>query len=657
MKSDYKYNFRFKTSILLFGLVLSLFCFGFWSSYFNFNETEKSKQKNLETIGYSISHLIGQSFWNHYNSLKILSSNLNLTNLTQQELQNKLNREVNQHDNWDLLLVVDPQGNYISSSTFDQFGKTVDTNALRSQNYSNTIWHQSVINNHFSEDSEKKLTGVFVEVLTADPLLNRAYSSLRNASTFSAPIKNSTNQIIAVVTARVNSRWIMHPVQGFIEKITQSSSKESSLFAKDLNIALLNSSSNSIIEINSNQPSNFILDSYSYGLSQVSYDEESKQSNYNDNDETLTVTLSELNQHKTGLIKTEGSSEWQNFALIPVKTNSILPAINWKLLLRQSTQSIFNAKNEFGLITLLFIAILGISLIFGQIIISTSHGKELKEITDNLFQESRKLTNSKNIFENYNSHFSQVAQTHTSAIEAATKSISEVTDQIHHDVTMAEKASSHFEEISSLTEHTQKGMNELIQAMKSIQDSNQRIEALVKIIEEIGEKTEIIDDIVFKTQLLSFNASVEAERAGEHGRGFSVVAQEVGNLAQLSGKAATEIASIVKNSIKEANLVSKENKERVTVGEHLTKDTYKSISSVMQKLQIIFEITEKLGASSKEHGTGLSDVTKILGSITQHLSQKENSEILHSKNAQELEEQSKTFHFLIEKLEQFSKAS
>ena len=70
------------------------------------------------------------------------------------------------------------------------------------------------------------------------------------------------------------------------------------------------------------------------------------------------------------------------------------------------------------------------------------------------------------------------------------------------------------------------------------------------IIQEIEDKTKAIDEIVFQTKLLSFNASVEAERAGEHGRGFSVVAQEVGNLAQLSGKSAAEINEILKRKYK-----------------------------------------------------------------------------------------------------------
>ena len=60
----------------------------------------------------------------------------------------------------------------------------------------------------------------------------------------------------------------------------------------------------------------------------------------------------------------------------------------------------------------------------------------------------------------------------------------------------------------------------------------------------------MINDIVFQTKLLSFNASVEAERAGEHGKGFAVVAQEVGNLATMSGESAEEITKILDESVK-----------------------------------------------------------------------------------------------------------
>ncbi|MBI3544136.1 MAG: MCP four helix bundle domain-containing protein, partial [Deltaproteobacteria bacterium] len=99
--------------------------------------------------------------------------------------------------------------------------------------------------------------------------------------------------------------------------------------------------------------------------------------------------------------------------------------------------------------------------------------------------------------------------------------------------------------------------------MQQINESNKRIEEIARVIGEIGDKTKIINDIVFQTKLLSFNASVEASRAGEHGKGFAVVAEEVRNLAQTSGNAARDITFMLDGSIQQVNDIVKETRERV----------------------------------------------------------------------------------------------
>ena len=164
-----------------------------------------------------------------------------------------------------------------------------------------------------------------------------------------------------------------------------------------------------------------------------------------------------------------------------------------------------------------------------------------------------------------------------------------------------------------------------------VQENNQEVAGIVKLISEVGARTQIINEIVFQTKLLSFNASVEAARAGEHGKGFAVVAEEVANLAQKSGAAAAEISTIVEGSISKVEDIVrttqdrigklvKANGDKVNAGASSAEGSAHVIDDLARNMAAVKAITAEISNASKEQATGVSEINRAmtqLDSVTQ----------------------------------------
>ncbi|MCK5883923.1 MAG: CZB domain-containing protein [Bacteriovoracaceae bacterium] len=186
-----------------------------------------------------------------------------------------------------------------------------------------------------------------------------------------------------------------------------------------------------------------------------------------------------------------------------------------------------------------------------------------------------------------------------SSVQQASAAIEHLGGSVEKNLEDAEVGKDSIDEVNTNISLALDAMNLLISSMDRIESGNADIQRLVGVISEIGEKTEMIDEIVFQTKLLSFNASVEAERAGEHGRGFAVVAQEVGSLAEMSGKSASEISKIVKESVGAAKKITEDNERRVTRGNGQAKDVAKFINLVHTVAIKSKESSEKIHNSSQ----------------------------------------------------------
>ncbi|MBY0413477.1 MAG: hypothetical protein K2Q18_04900, partial [Bdellovibrionales bacterium] len=185
---------------------------------------------------------------------------------------------------------------------------------------------------------------------------------------------------------------------------------------------------------------------------------------------------------------------------------------------------------------------------------------QLIEVINDLNNASPELIESSNSMNSLSTGLSACATEQAAAVQETAASIEEITAMISRNsenATNAKKSSIENLEAVKVGQETLKGMIFAITDISKNNDSfnqfftknNEDLNQIVNVIRNIAEKTQVINDIVFQTKLLSFNASVEAARAGEQGKGFSVVAEEIGKLAQLSGEASNEIKKQLDESI------------------------------------------------------------------------------------------------------------
>jgi methyl-accepting chemotaxis protein len=159
-----------------------------------------------------------------------------------------------------------------------------------------------------------------------------------------------------------------------------------------------------------------------------------------------------------------------------------------------------------------------------------------------------------------------------------------------------------------------------------VETTNKEMGVILEVISEIDSKTKVINDIVFQTKLLAFNASVEAARAGENGKGFSVVAEEVGNLARMSGVAAKNISEILEQGVSRVNEIiktsksqmeslMKENQGIVGAGVVMAKDCEQILEKLVEEVSMVNQMASNIAGATREQAHGVSQVNAAVTQI------------------------------------------
>ncbi|MCL5104564.1 MAG: methyl-accepting chemotaxis protein [Armatimonadetes bacterium] len=215
------------------------------------------------------------------------------------------------------------------------------------------------------------------------------------------------------------------------------------------------------------------------------------------------------------------------------------------------------------------------------------------------------------------------SQTQARTVDETVALIQQITAAIDQVAQAAQTAGETSQQVSEVANTGGQQVARSVDGMGRIKEATDKVGGMVGQLgessQQIGAIVETIDDIAEQTNLLALNAAIEAARAGEHGKGFAVVADEVRKLAERSSKATGEIADLITNmqhminqAVEAMSIGSKE----VAEGTDLSAQASEALKSIQEAVAGIVGQIQGMAASAQQMSGSSAEVIKAIENVS-----------------------------------------
>ncbi len=214
-------------------------------------------------------------------------------------------------------------------------------------------------------------------------------------------------------------------------------------------------------------------------------------------------------------------------------------------------------------------------------------------------------------------------QQQANSIERVSSSVAQLNRSVFQVAGSAKEVSSAAEQARSAASSGGETVKKSAAGMAAIRDASRVVEAQVQELgnysSHIGTIVETIDDLAAQTNLLALNAAIEAARAGEHGRGFAVVADEVRKLAERSSLSAREIGGLivqVQDRTREAVRAMQTSSAEVEAGTKLAEEAAEMLASIISAVQVAADQASAIASAAAQMESASRDVVELMGGVS-----------------------------------------